>query len=49
MSGDQSDSHGVLAEADRVERFEPAGEPEWTLTHTLHGVGLLPLRVVAVV
>jgi len=41
------EAHSLLdALADRVERFELAGEPRWTVNSTLHGLGSLPVRVV---
>jgi cytochrome P450 len=42
------EGHAVFAElADRVERFEFTGEPEWMLNNTLHGLARLPVRVIA--
>ncbi|HEY4607757.1 MAG TPA: cytochrome P450 [Ilumatobacteraceae bacterium] len=39
----------LLAElADRVERFELTGEPEWIINNTLHGLARLPVRAVPV-
>ena len=32
--------------ADRVERFELTGEPEWIINNTLHGLARLPIRAV---
>ena len=41
------EGHAIFAElADRVERFELTGEPEWMLNNTLHGLGRLPLRAI---
>ena len=37
----------ILAElAERVERFELVGEPEWMINNTLHGLARLPVRVI---
>ncbi len=39
------EAHALLhALADRVTRFELAGEPRWTLNNTLHGLATLPVR-----
>ena len=41
------EAHSLLdALADRVERFELAGEPRWAVNSTLHGLGSLPVRAV---
>ena len=43
------EGHTLLSElADRVERFELTGEPEWIINNTLHGLARLPVRAVAV-
>lgn len=43
----KAEGHAILAAlADRVERFEPAGDPEWIVNNTLHGLGRLPLTAV---
>lgn len=40
------EGHALLdALADRVVRFERAGEPRWTPNNTLHGLGALAVRV----
>jgi len=42
------EGHAIFAElADRVERFELTGEPEWMINNTLHGLARLPVRAVA--
>jgi cytochrome P450 len=41
------EAHSLLAAlVERVERFEPAGEREWTVNNTLHGLHRLPIRAV---
>jgi cytochrome P450 len=42
------EAHSLLkALAQRVKRFELAGEPTWKLNNTLHGLGSLPVRAIA--
>jgi cytochrome P450 len=41
------EGHTILAElAERVERFEFAGETQWQINNALHGPSYLPLRIV---
>lgn len=41
------EAHSLLdALADRVNRFELAGEPRWTVNYTLHGLEALPVRAI---
>lgn len=41
------EAHALLnGLADRVVRFELAGDPHWTLNNTLHGLRRLPVRIV---
>ena len=41
------EGHALLdALADRVARFELASEPRWTPNNTLHGLGMLTVRVI---
>ena len=41
------EGHAIFAElAERVERFELTGEPEWMLNNTLHGLARLPVRAI---
>jgi cytochrome P450 len=40
------EAHSLFsALADRVSRFELAGEPRWTVNNTLHGLATLPVRL----
>jgi cytochrome P450 len=42
------EGHSLLAAlADRVQRFELTGEPEWMVNNTLHGLRWLPLRAIS--
>jgi cytochrome P450 len=40
------EAHALFAAlADRISRFELAGEPRWTVNNTLHGLATLPVRL----